>query len=186
MREKIKQFLYLARFNKPIGIYLLLWPTLWGLWLAGEGHPNLLIVGIFLLGVIVMRAAGCVMNDIADHKLDAFVERTKLRPLVAKTISLKEARLFFIFLMSIAFILVCFTNRQTISLALCGALFAVVYPFLKRVTHFPQVGLGVAFSWSIPMAFMALNQEIPPAAWLLFYLEIMIDSLLECYKSNFY
>lgn len=173
MNEKMRQFFYLARLDKPIGIYLLLWPTLWGLWLGGEGRPDLKVVTIFLLGVLVMRSAGCVMNDMADYKLDAFVDRTRLRPLAAKTLSLKEARIFFVTLMLIAFIVVCFTNLQTILLALCGAFFAILYPFLKRITHLPQLGLGIAFSWSIPMAFMALQQTIPTNAWILFLAAII-------------
>lgn len=168
MNEKIKQLLYLARLNKPIGIYLLLWPTLWGLWLAGKGEPDVLIVVIFILGVVLMRSAGCVINDIADYKKDGFVERTRLRPLVTKKVSIKEALLFFSILLIAAFILVCLTNRLTVLLAFCGALIAIAYPFLKRVTHLPQLGLGVAFSWSIPMAFAAINNTIPHEGWLLF------------------
>ena len=168
MSDKIKQLLILARLNKPIGIYLLLWPTVWGLWLAGKGQPDWFIVAIFMLGVVLTRSAGCIINDIADCKKDGFVERTRSRPLVTKKVSIKEALLFFILLMISAFILVCFTNQLTMLLAVFGAFIAMGYPFLKRLTHLPQLGLGVAFSWSIPMAFAAMTDSIPAEGWLLF------------------
>lgn len=155
----------LMRFDKPIGILLLLWPTWWALLFAGEGMPRLKNVLIFSCGVVLMRAAGCVMNDIADRGFDPHVERTRLRPLASGELSLQQAlRLFFI-LMSLAFVLVLFTNPLTIKLAFAGALLASSYPFFKRFTHLPQVVLGIAFGWGIPMAFAAETSTIPTLAW---------------------
>ncbi len=155
----------LMRFDKPIGILLLLWPTWWALLFAGEGMPRLKNVLIFSCGVVLMRAAGCVMNDIADRGFDPHVERTRLRPLASGELSLRQAlRLFFI-LMSLAFVLVLFTNPLTIKLAFAGALLASSYPFFKRFTHLPQVVLGIAFGWGIPMAFAAETSTIPTLAW---------------------
>jgi len=164
----MKNYLYLMRFDKPIGIYLLLWPTLWALWLAGAGFPPISLFFTFLTGVIVMRSAGCVINDIADRHIDGLVERTKERPLAAKKISLKGALFLLFFLLFFALLLLLSLNGLTIQLGILGALFTMVYPYLKRITHLPQVGLGVAFSWSIPMAFAAIVNTVPPKAWVLF------------------
>ncbi len=169
MYEKLKQYFYLIRLHKPIGILLLLWPTLWALWLASNGQPDWGIVAIFIAGVILMRSAGCVVNDIADKKWDGYVERTRGRPLVTGKISLKEAWIFFGILIASAFLLVWQLNGLTIILAFFGLLFAMIYPFLKRVTHLPQVGLGIAFSWGIPMAFAAELNEVPVSGWVLFF-----------------
>lgn len=169
MYEKLKQYVYLIRLHKPIGILLLLWPTLWALWLASNGQPDWSIVAIFIAGVILMRSAGCIVNDIADKKWDAHVERTRGRPLVTGKISLKEAWIFFGILIAAAFLLVWQLNWLTIILAFFGLLFAMIYPFLKRVTHLPQVGLGIAFSWGIPMAFAAQLYEVPVSGWVLFF-----------------
>ena len=158
----------LMRFDKPIGILLLLWPTWWALLLAGEGHPSLRNILIFTSGVILMRAAGCVMNDIADRKFDPHVERTRLRPLASGELSLRQAAGTFLALMTLAFLLVLLTNALTIKLAFMGAVLAASYPFFKRFTHLPQIVLGIAFGWGIPMAFAAETGEIPwPAWWLL-------------------
>jgi 4-hydroxybenzoate polyprenyltransferase len=157
------------RFHKPIGIFLLLWPTLWALWLAGEGKPNLFIVLIFMLGVVLMRAAGCVINDLADRHFDAHVERTRDRPLVTGQVSTKEALVLFFILIFCAFLLVLFLNQLTFQLAFIGALLAVIYPLLKRVTHLPQFGLGLAFAWGVPMSFAALTNSVPLKAWVLFF-----------------
>jgi len=155
----------LMRFDKPIGILLLLWPTWWALLFAGEGLPSLKNVLIFTCGVVLMRAAGCVMNDIADRNFDPHVKRTHLRPLASGELSLKQAlRLFFI-LLSMAFVLVLFTNPLTVMLAFTGAALASSYPFFKRFTHLPQVVLGIAFGWGIPMAFAAENSTVPALAW---------------------
>lgn len=164
----MKQYYYLMRMDKPIGIVLLLWPTLWALWLASHGKPNWHLVIIFMVGVVLMRSAGCVINDIADRHVDRHVARTRDRPLAAKKISMQEAWGLFVILMSVAFILVLQLNRLTILLSLVGAILAIVYPFLKRVTHLPQFGLGLAFSWGIPMAFAAENNTVSSAGWFLF------------------
>ena len=155
----------LMRFDKPIGILLLLWPTWWALLLAGNGLPSIKNVLIFTCGVVLMRAAGCVMNDIADRDFDPHVERTRLRPLASGELNLKQALGLFLILMLLAFALVLMTNALTIKLALIGAVLASTYPFFKRFTHLPQVVLGIAFGWGIPMAFAAENAAIPLVAW---------------------
>jgi 4-hydroxybenzoate polyprenyltransferase len=157
----------LMRFDKPIGILLLLWPTWWALLLAGDGLPALRNVLIFSCGVILMRAAGCVMNDIADRDFDPHVERTRRRPLASGELNLKQALGLFFLLMLLAFGLVLLTNALTIRLALVGAALAASYPFFKRFTHLPQVVLGIAFGWGIPMAFAAENAAVPLLAWCL-------------------
>lgn len=158
----------LMRMNKPVGIYLLLWPTLWALWLASVGMPDWDILVIFVLGVVVMRAAGCVINDIADRKIDGHVKRTVARPLITGQVSLKQAWALFAGLLLCALVLVLQLNIQTLYLSFVAVLLASAYPFLKRYTHLPQVALGAAFSWAIPMAFMAVNQYVPLWAWWLY------------------
>ncbi len=155
----------LMRFDKPIGILLLMWPTWWALLLAGNGTPSLKNALIFTTGVVLMRAAGCVMNDIADRDFDPHVERTRSRPLAAGELSLRQALALFILLMLLAFLLVLMTNALTVKLAFAGAALAASYPFFKRITHLPQVVLGVAFGWGIPMVFAAETNAIPPIAW---------------------
>jgi len=155
----------LMRFDKPIGILLLLWPTWWALLLAGGGQPSLKNSLIFTAGVVLMRAAGCVMNDIADRHFDPHVERTRLRPLASGELGLGQAIGAFVALMTLAFMLVLMTNAMTIKLAFFGAVLASTYPFFKRFTHFPQVVLGIAFGWGIPMAFAAENTNVPWVAW---------------------
>jgi len=155
----------LMRFDKPIGILLLLWPTWWALLLAGDGLPTPANVLIFTCGVILMRAAGCVMNDIADRDFDPHVERTRLRPLASGELNVKQALGLFLLLMLLAFLLVLMTNALTIKLAFIGALLASTYPFFKRFTHLPQVVLGLAFGWGIPMAFAAENGQVALVAW---------------------
>ncbi len=168
VRNAPSQFFKLMRFHKPIGILLLLWPTLWALWVAAKGIPNLLVLTVFVLGVILTRAAGCVINDIADRKVDGKVARTKTRPLPTGRISLRAAVLLFIVLISAAFALVCLLNTMTILLSMVAVLLATLYPFTKRWTHWPQLVLGAAFSWGIPMAFAAETNHVPPIAWLMF------------------
>jgi 4-hydroxybenzoate polyprenyltransferase len=153
--------------DRPIGSLLLLWPTLWALWIAGEGHPDLFITIVFLLGVFVMRSAGCVINDYADRDFDPYVDRTQDRPLAAGRVTPREALGLFVALMLLALALVLTLNTLTLWLALGGALLASLYPFMKRFTYLPQVHLGLAFSWPIPMAWAALTETIPPLAWLL-------------------
>ncbi len=162
------QYLQLMRADKPVGIYLLLWPTLWGLLFAAQGMPPVSILTVFILGVIVMRSAGCVINDFADRKVDGAVERTKHRPLATGEVSEREAKNLFALLVGFAFILVLFLNGATILLSLVALLLASVYPFMKRYTQLPQVVLGAAFGWSIPMAFMAVNEMLVWWLWLLY------------------
>ena len=166
-------FVQLTRMDKPIGIYLLLWPTLWALWIAGEGSPSLANVLIFVLGVILMRAAGCVINDFADRKVDGHVKRTEQRPLVSGRISSKEALVFFAILIALSFALVLCTNAATVGLSVGGVLLAATYPFMKRYTYYPQVVLGMAFSWGMPMAFSAEIGQVPAAAWLLWIANLL-------------
>jgi 4-hydroxybenzoate polyprenyltransferase len=161
-------WLRLMRFDRPIGMALLLWPTWWGLWFAAGGLPQLDNLLVFSLGVIVMRAAGCVINDFADRDLDPRIQRTRNRPLASGEIRPGQALALFGMLMLIALGLVLLTNRLTVLLAIGGALLAGTYPFLKRFTHFPQIGLGTAFSWAILMAFAAETGTIPEMAWWLF------------------
>ncbi len=155
----------LMRFDKPIGILLLLWPTWWALLLAGNGMPSLKNALIFTAGVVLMRAAGCVMNDIADRDFDPHVERTKCRPLASGELNLGQALTLFVVLMLLAFLLVLLTNALTVKLAIAGAVLASTYPFFKRFTHVPQVVLGIAFGWGIPMAFAAETASVPSIAW---------------------
>jgi 4-hydroxybenzoate polyprenyltransferase len=166
--KTIKQYLILMRINKPIGIFLLLWPTLWALWLASDGRPNLIVVCIFILGVVLMRSAGCIINDFADKDFDKHVERTRDRPLTSGKVSTKGALILFSALMVVAFLLVLLLNRLTILLAFAGAAFAVIYPFMKRFVSMPQLGLGIAFAWGVPMAFAALTNTVPDKSWVLF------------------
>ena len=163
-----RDFFQLARLDRPIGTYLLLWPTLWALWLAADGRPSFHNFIVFTLGVFLTRSAGCVINDYADRHYDGRVKRTKERPLVTGRVTPREALVFAGILFLIAFILVLTTNPLTISLSFVALLLAGIYPFAKRFTHLPQVVLGAAFSWSIPMAFAAETGEISQHAWLLF------------------
>jgi len=155
----------LMRFDRPIGILLLMWPTWWALLLAGAGHPSLKNGLIFTAGVVLMRAAGCIMNDIADRDFDPHVERTRLRPLASGELGLSQAIGAFVVLMILAFALVLLTNALTIKLAFAGAALAMTYPFFKRFTHWPQIVLGLAFGWGIPMAFAAETMGVPWVAW---------------------
>lgn len=164
----LKGLWLLMRMDKPVGIYLLLWPTLWALWLASLGMPEVDVLVIFVLGVVVMRAAGCVINDIADRKIDGHVKRTQARPLISGVITLKQAWLCFFGLLLIALLLVLQLNIQTVYLSFVAVLLASAYPFMKRYTQLPQVVLGAAFSWAIPMAFMAVNQHVPSWIWWLY------------------
>lgn len=172
MISKTNALWRLMRFDRPIGILLLLWPTLWALLIAGEGRPSLKNVLIFSTGVVLMRAAGCVMNDIADRDFDPRVERTRCRPLAAGDLTVREALFAFVVLMLLAFGLVLMTNALTIKLAFAGAALVASYPFFKRWTYFPQVVLGLAFGWGIPMAFAAENGYVAPIAWLILLINV--------------
>ncbi|AFT72611.1 4-hydroxybenzoate octaprenyltransferase [Alloalcanivorax dieselolei B5] len=166
-------WIQLMRLDRPIGSMLLMWPTLWALWIAADGTPSLKNIVIFVLGVFVMRAAGCVINDFADRDFDGSVERTRQRPLATGALSAKQALGLFVGLLFIALILVLFLNRFTFWLAFGGLGLAILYPFTKRFTNLPQVVLGAAFSWAIPMAFGAETASVPPIAWLLFIINLL-------------
>ncbi|MFK2917499.1 4-hydroxybenzoate octaprenyltransferase [Dyella koreensis] len=168
IQEKARDYLVLTRMDRPIGALLLLWPTWWALWLAAGDFPPAKPLVIFTLGVFAMRAAGCAINDYADRKLDPQVERTAGRPIAAGRVTPREALIVFGTLLAFAFILVLFTNALTIKLSFAGAALAAIYPFTKRYTYMPQVVLGAAFGWSIPMAFAAVSNTVPPVGWLLF------------------
>ena len=158
----------LVRGDRPVGTLLLLWPTWWALWLAAEGLPPLGTLAIFTAGVWLTRSAGCVINDYADRWLDPHVERTKSRPLATGEVSGREALALFAGMMLVAFGLVLLTNRLTVYLSIAGVFLAATYPYLKRHTYLPQLYLGLAFGWGIPMAFAAVQGTVPPLAWLLF------------------
>ena len=166
--SKTIALLQLIRFDRPIGTLLLLWPTLWALWLAAEGVPDAGLLGIFILGTFLMRSAGCIANDLADRHLDGAVARTRERPLVTGAVSPGEARILFAVIMLLAFALVLMTNALTIELSIIAVALASAYPFMKRYTHLPQVVLGAAFSWGIPMAFAAQRGTLPAALWLVY------------------
>ena len=170
-------YLRLMRLDKPIGIYLLLWPTLWALFLAKGGFPDIKLLVIFSLGVVLMRSAGCVINDYADRHFDGHVERTCNRPLATGEISAKEALVFFGLLCFIAFLLVLTLNTLTVILSLGAVLLATLYPFMKRHTYWPQAFLGAAFAWAIPMAFSAVLNDVPWQVWPIF-VATMIWSLI--------
>ncbi|MDR6628181.1 4-hydroxybenzoate polyprenyltransferase [Acinetobacter lwoffii] len=168
-RERLSAYYYLCRFDKPIGTELVFWPTMWALWIAAQGMPRIEILIPMILGVIFMRAAGCAINDFADRKVDAHVERTKNRPLATGIISAKEAVMVFLVLVSASACLLFFLPIETFYWSF-GALFlAFIYPFMKRYTHLPQVFLGAAFSWSIPMAYTAVGQTPDLTCWLLYF-----------------
>ncbi|PSW11784.1 4-hydroxybenzoate octaprenyltransferase [Photobacterium sp. BZF1] len=170
---KMKAFWQLARFDRPIGSLLLLWPTLWALFLAAEGMPNPHVMLVFVLGVIFMRAAGCVINDFADRNFDGHVKRTAQRPMPSGKVSEREALALFGLLVLVSFLLVLTMNTLTIMLSVVAVILAAAYPFMKRYTHLPQLVLGMAFGWSIPMAYAAQAGELPTVAWLLFVANIL-------------
>ena len=168
-RERLGEYARLIRLDRPVGTYLLLWPTLWALWIAAEGLPPLHILFIFVAGVALMRSAGCAINDFADRHIDPHVERTRSRPLARGSIRPWEAVAVFLFLSALAFVLVLFTNPLTVMFALVAVALAATYPFTKRFHSLPQVHLGAAFAWAVPMAFTAVDNAFPPPiAWLLF------------------
>lgn len=166
-RSKAQAYWSLIRADRPIGIYLLLWPALWALWIAGQGQPSWWIVAIFIAGTALMRSAGCAINDYADRDFDGHVARTNQRPLAAGLIRPREAIWVFVVLSLLAFGLVLFLNTQTILHSFIAVALAAVYPFTKRYIQTPQIVLGLAFAWAVPMAFTALQEEIPLVAWLL-------------------
>lgn len=173
LRERLWQYALLTRVDRPIGTYLLLWPTLWALWLAAEGVPDPYVLVVFVLGTFCMRAAGCAINDFADRGIDAHVQRTAGRPLATGAIRPMEAVAVAAVLALVAFALVLTLNRLTVYLAFVGVALAAIYPFTKRYTHLPQVFLGAAFSWAVPMAFAAQTGAVPPLAWLVFTVNLI-------------
>jgi 4-hydroxybenzoate polyprenyltransferase len=173
MRHRLQIYGQLMRIDRPIGTLLLLWPTLWALFIAAQGMPDPLVLFVFCAGVFLMRSAGCVINDFADRHIDGHVERTRNRPLAQKKIASKEALVLFAVLALTAFALVLTMNTLTIMMSFVGVLLAASYPFMKRFTHLPQIHLGAAFGWAIPMAFAAQANTVPVEAWMLFILTLL-------------
>lgn len=174
LADRLKAYARLIRLDKPIGIFLLLWPTLWALWIAAEGVPNTSILAIFVAGVFLMRSAGCAINDYADRDIDPLVARTKHRPLATGTIQPKEALMLFVLLALLAFALVLMLNPITQLMSVAAVLLAASYPFMKRFHHLPQVHLGIAFAWAIPMAFTAQTGNFPSeTGWLVFFAAVL-------------
>jgi 4-hydroxybenzoate polyprenyltransferase len=180
LKQTISDYLSLIRFDKPIGTYLVLWPTLWALWLAAEGVPDTKLIIIFVLGTFLMRSAGCVINDYADRHIDKHIERTANRPITTGRISSRAALVFFVLLCLCAFALVLLTNLKTILLSFGAVALAACYPFMKRYTHLPQLVLGAAFAWSIPMAFAAQTNQLPSQLWLI-YIAVVLWTV--CYDT---
>jgi 4-hydroxybenzoate polyprenyltransferase len=177
LADKLKDYWRLARFDKPIGILILLWPALWALWVASDGKPDKLVLIVICSGVVLMRAAGCVINDYADRNIDPLVKRTKQRPIAAGEVSPKEALVLFAILCLMAFILVLQLNLMTILLSFIAAFLAASYPFMKRYTDLPQAYLGIAFGFAVPMSFSAQINSIPGVAWVM-YLAVMLWALV--------
>ena len=174
MLQRYKYYFQLMRFHKPIGTYLLLWPTLWGVWAAADGWPATKILIIFVLGSILMRAAGCVINDIADIQFDGYVKRTAQRPLVSGKVTLREAWMLFAACSFFSFSLVLLLNKMTMLLSFIGLALTIVYPFTKRWIDAPQLILGAAFAWAIPMAYAATQQNLPWSCWYLYGLVVIL------------
>ncbi|HEX5340581.1 MAG TPA: 4-hydroxybenzoate octaprenyltransferase [Gammaproteobacteria bacterium] len=172
-------YLRLMRLHRPIGSFLLLWPTLWALWLAADGHPSPKLFVIFVLGVFIMRSAGCIMNDFADRNFDPHVVRTRERPLATREVNIYEAMILFVLLGVLAFALVLTLNLLTIGLAVIGLALAMSYPFMKRYTYLPQPYLGLAFGWGIPMAYAATTGSVPSVAWLIFIANIIWSTVYD-------
>ena len=168
MMNSIRPYISLTRLDRPVGIYLVLWPALWALWIASEGVPEWHLLLVFIAGAVLMRSAGCVINDYADRHFDGHVARTCRRPLATGEIGAKQALLFFAVLTTIAFLLVLTLNPLTIALSFGAVFLAALYPFMKRHTYWPQAFLGAAFAWAIPMAFAAVQNQVPWQVWPLF------------------
>ena len=173
LARRLEEYTRLMRLNRPIGIWLLLWPTLWALWVAGNGHPDPKVLVVFVLGVTVMRSAGCIINDFADRNVDPHVRRTRERPLAARRVTPAEALLLFVGLLGVALWLATFLNPFTLRLACVGAALTVSYPLMKRFFALPQLYLALAFSWGVPMAFAALLGTLPRVAWVMFVTTII-------------
>ncbi len=173
MKTTIPRYARLIRLDKPIGTLLLLWPTLWALWIANSGIPSMHLLLVFVLGVFFTRSAGCIINDCADRDIDRYVDRTRHRPITSGEVTVEQALGFMAVLLLLAFMLVLTANHLTVLLAFAGVLLAFIYPFMKRYTYVPQFFLGLAFSWGIPMAFAATTNTVPAIAWLLFLANIV-------------
>lgn len=173
IRDRLHQYAQLTRINRPIGAFLLLWPTLWALWIAAAGVPDLPVLLVFVLGVLLMRSAGCVINDYADRKVDPHVRRTRERPIAAGRVAPAEALRLFVVLCVAAFALVLLMNFLTVALSVVAVALAAVYPFMKRYTYLPQVVLGAAFGWAVPMAFAAQTGTLPQVAWVVFVANVL-------------
>ena len=174
IQRRIEEYALLARLDRPIGTWLLLWPALWGLWIAGAGRPHPRVLIVFVAGVFVMRAAGCVINDFADRNIDPHVRRTRDRPLAARRVAPREALYLFAVLITVALYLVTRLDLLTIKLAFVGAAMTVSYPFVKRIFPMPQLYLGISFGgWSVPMAFAAESGAVPRVAWVLYIAAVM-------------
>ena len=181
--DRARQYALLMRLDRPIGILLLLWPTLWALWIAAEGVPPVKILLVFVAGVVLMRSAGCVINDYADREFDPKVRRTRNRPIAAGRVSPREALVLFVVLCLLAFALVLTLDPLTIRLALVAVVLAAVYPFMKRYTYLPQVVLGMAFGWAIPMAFSAVSGALPKEAWLLYVINVIWSVIYDTFYA---
>lgn len=173
LRDRLHQYALLTRINRPIGTFLLLWPTLWALWVAAGGIPDLAVLVVFVLGVFLMRSAGCVINDYADRRVDPHVRRTRNRPIAAGRVAPTEALRLFVVLCLVAFALVLMLNPLTIALSFVAVALAALYPFMKRYTYLPQVVLGAAFGWAVPMAFAAQTGAVPQVAWVIFVANVL-------------
>jgi 4-hydroxybenzoate polyprenyltransferase len=173
MIERLRQYALLMRLHRPIGSLLLLWPMLWALWIAAAGHPDARVLVVFVLGVVLMRSAGCVINDYADRNFDPHVRRTRERPIAAGRVTPREALILFAVLCLLSFLLVLLMNRLTILLSLVGVLLAATYPFTKRYMQLPQVYLGAAFGWAVPMVCAAQTGAVSGVAWLIFLANVL-------------
>ena len=180
---QLRSYAILMRLDKPIGIWLLLWPTLWALWLAGEGHPNAGIFTVFMLGVIIMRSAGCVLNDYADRHVDPYVERTRTRPIASGAVAPMEALTLFVALALIAVGIAALLNRPAQLLAVVAAGLTVIYPFIKRYISIPQFVLGAAFGWAVPMAFAAQTGQTSQLAWLVFGIALIWATIYDTFYA---
>jgi len=178
--RRLTQYARLMRFDRPVGTWLLLWPALWALWIAGAGRPNPRVLIVFVLGVVVMRAAGCVINDFADRNIDPFVRRTRDRPLAARLVSPTEALALLALLLAAALYLVTRLDAYTVKLAVIGALLTISYPFVKRVFPIPQLYLGICFGgWSVLMGFAAQSAQLPRVAWVLYFAAVIWASMYD-------
>ena len=183
VKRTVWPYLQLMRLDRPIGILLLMWPTLGALWIAAEGMPDPTVLFVFVLGVIIMRSAGCAINDFADRHVDGMVWRTQSRPLATGELKARDAVVLFILLAIIAFCLVSLLNTMTILMSLVGVFLAATYPFMKRYTYLPQLYLGMAFGWAIPMAFAAQTGTVPIVAWLLFLANIIWTTVYDTFYA---